>query len=332
MSRFSGAVLSPVSICRILTKKIGLSFLFAIWLCSCGSESTNKLTIEYKKSFDSIPSASGIAVRGNDVFVVCDDGTGIYRINLPDYHQTKLPVKGLPSELYREHKTVKHDFESACFVKWKEKDYLMAMGSGSTAGFRDSLLLMNTADFTDQRIISLHTFYNQLQSITHTDRSQLNIEGLTVVGNNLIIVNRGNNLMISCNLSDFLSWLTESADTVPQIKYHKLALPSIDKKEARLSGICTIDDTHLLFCASVEDTPDWTKDGPVLGSFFGIYSIKDEKISATYLLKDENDLPLKEKIESVDILQNKDGDLIFLAAGDNDDGTSDLFRLKLRFN
>jgi hypothetical protein len=81
----------------------------------------------------------------------------------------------------------------------------------------------------------------------------------------------------------------------------------------------------------VEDTPDWTKDGPVLGSYFAVYSLKNDKITSTYLLHDEEGKALIEKIESVDVLQtNSNGDFTFLALGDNDNGSSDLFRIILR--
>src|SRR4030095_275325 len=298
---------------------------------TCKQGPNNGLLIEYQKTFDSIPSASGLAIRADSAYVVCDDGTGIYQTNLRNFHQTKIEIKGLPFDQYREAKPVKHDFESACFVKWQAKEYLMAMGSGSNSPSRDSLLIVNISDYGDQRIISLDEFYKQLQLKTHTDTTQWNIEGLTVSGNNLIMANRGNNLLISCDVRDFFSWLMASGAHFPEIKYKRVHLPSIDTHEARLSGICNLDEQNLLVCASVEDTPDWTKDGPVLGSYFAVYSIKSDKMTSTHLLQDENGKPLKEKVESVDVLQKgSDGDLIFLAIGENDDGKSELYKIMLR--
>jgi len=306
--------------------------VLVVGLTHCKQGSGNGLTIEYKKTFDSIPSASGLAIRGDSAYVVCDDGTGIYQINLRNFHQRIIEIKGLPFNQYREPKPVKHDFESACFVKWQGKDYLMAMGSGSNSTSRDSLLIVNISDYRDQRIISLDQFYKQLQSKTHTDTTQWNIEGLAVSGNNLIMANRGNNLLISCDVGEFFSWLMRSNSHFPQTKYQRIHLPSIDKHEARLSGVCNLDEQNLLVCASVEDTPDWTKDGPVLGSSFAVYSLKNDKVASTYLLQDERGKPLKEKIESVDVLQKTaNGDLIFLALGENDNGSSELFRINLRW-
>lgn len=313
-----------------MIKQIFILVLLAV-LTNCNQHSNNGLTVEYERTFDSIPSASGLAIRGDSAYIVSDDGTGIYQINLQNFNQNKIEIKGLPFNQYREAKPVKHDFESACFVKWQDKEYLMAMGSGSNSPSRDSLLIVNISDYGDQRIISLDEFYKQLQLKTHTDTTQWNIEGLTVSGNNLIMANRGNNLLISCDVRDFFSWLMASGAHFPDIKYQRIHLPSIDQHEARLSGVCNLDEQNLLVCASVEDTPDWTKDGPVLGSYFAAYSLKSDKITSTYLLRDEQGKPLKEKIESVDVLQKtSNSDFIFLALGENDNGSSELFRIVLR--
>jgi hypothetical protein len=308
-------------------------FCFSIFLLIAGCQQKTQygLLLEYKKNFDSIPSASGLAIRADTAYIVCDDGTGIYKVNLRSFHQTKIAINGLSLGQYREPKAIKHDFESACFVKWQGANYLIAFGSGSKESSRDSLLMLNKENHADQKIISLHPFYRQLQQLTHTDSTQWNIEGVTVVGNNMIVANRGNNMLIVFNSNQLFSWLIQPGTSFPEIKYYTITLPSIDKHEARLSGICTVDNNNLLFCASVEDTPDWTKDGPVLGSYLGIYSLKNNNLNEIYLLKDDQGKAMKEKIESVEILQkNSDRNFILLAVGDNDNGTSNLFRIKLQ--
>lgn len=306
------------------------AFLVFALQYSCGTHSVDNLTVESEKVFDSIPSASALIIKNDTAFVICDDGTGMYKLNLQSFQQEKIPLTGLPLHSYRESKEEKHDFESATLVIWKEKEYLVAFGSGTTTKARDSVLMVNTADYNDQKIISLHGFYQQLQSLTGTDSTQWNIEGLAFSNGQLIIANRGNNLLVSCNKDDFFSWLLQKASSFPKIDYTRIHLPTINGDEATLSGICAIDDKRLLFCASVEDTPDWTKDGPVLGSFFGIYSLEKKKLIASYLLKDSSGKPKKVKIESVDVLKkNTDTGFSFYATGDNDDGTSRLLKIKL---
>jgi hypothetical protein len=59
--------------------------------------------------------------------------------------------------------------------------------------------------------------------------------------------------------------------------------------------------------------------------------LKEKRLIATHLLKNKQGKAIKEKIESVDVLQKPDnGDLNFLAIADNDNGTSKLFHLRLR--
>jgi len=232
---------------------------------------------------------------------------------------------------YREPKPVKHDFESATLINWNDKEYLLAFGSGSNLTTRDSLLLFNIADNKDQRILSLRNFYLQLLKLTSIDSLQWNIEGTTVIGDDLILLNRGTNLMIQLKLNDFLTYIFNSGSSFPKIIFHQVKLPAIDNKEARLSGACTLNDSLLLICASVEDTPDWTKDGPVLGSYLGIYSVKETKLLKSFLLKNKQGLVLKEKIESLDVLEQTDKNKIrLIAIGDNDNGSSKLFNMKMR--
>ncbi len=287
------------------------------------------LRIIERQVLDSIPSGSGIVIKDDTAYIIGDDATGIYLLNLKNNKQQKIPLKGFDNNLYREPKPVKRDFECATLVSWKGIEYLLAFGSGSDTS-RDSMLLVSTADFTDNKIISLEKFYDRLQVLTMTGSKAWNIEGATAVKDFLILFNRGNNLVIKFKSGDFISYLIDTNVPFPEIAFHRITLPFIHNHEARLSGACTLDSDHLLFSASVEDTPDWTKDGPVLGSFIGIYSMQDSTIAAAYLLQDETGLPLKEKIESLDILRKEPGEkLVLIAMGDNDNGNTNLFRLLL---
>ena len=288
------------------------------------------LLIKHKKILDSIPSGSGMVLKNDTAYIIGDDATGIYQLNIVNYGQHKIPIRGLSPNQYREPKSVKHDFECATFVNWKGKEYLLGLGSGGNS-YRDSMLMLNMSDFDDNKILSIHNFYKRLQLLTNSDSTQWNIEGATSLAGDLVILNRGNNLIIKFNLGDFMEYVFDNNTSFPAVDYHQIRLPSINKHEARLSGACTLDGDRLLFSASVEDTPDWTKDGPVLGSFIRIYSLSENKIKASYLLQDNNKNALKEKIESLDIWKHEaDGNIIFYAIGDDDAGTTNLFQLKLR--
>ena len=303
----------------------GLLFILIFFGCR---EGRGTLTLSNQKILDSVPSGSALAMSNQFLYIVSDDGTGVYKLDTINYAVQKIAIAGLSYEAYRQAKSVKHDFEAASIVELGGKPYLMALGSGGTA-YRDSMLLLNIFNNLDQRMISVRQFYKELQVLTNTDSLRWNIEGATLAGDELILLNRGNNLLISCTLKEFISYLNGDA-SFPKTKFKKIQLPSIKGHEARLSGVCTINEDMLLVCASVEDTPDWISDGPVLGSYFGIYSLKDEQLTNAFLLTDEKGGPLLQKIESVEILEKTSaGDYIFLAVADNDDGRSTLFWLQL---
>jgi hypothetical protein len=108
----------------------------------------------------------------------------------------------------------------------------------------------------------------------------------------------------------------------------RLEFPTIQEKQARISGACAMTNGELLLTASVEDTPDWMSDGPVLGSFICRYSPQTRQITASYLLQDKNGQPLKEKLETLELITEHP--LKLLALSDNDNGTSTLFYLSIK--
>lgn len=306
-----------------------LCCLCAIFGCA-DDEYDTPLSIQSEIVLDSIPSGSGLVIDRDSAYIVGDDATSVYILNLQDFSYEKIPISGMPIVANREARSTKHDFECSTIVTWVGKKYLLAFGSGSQIESRDSLLMLAIHDNNDQRIISLKNFYKAIQDVASTDSTQWNLEAATVMAESLILCNRGNNLIIELNVSDFLSFLLVEGSVFPKVLFHRARLPRIENKEARLSGASTLNDSVLLFSASVEDTQDWTKDGPVLGSFIMVYSIRKFEFIGSYLLQDESGNTLKEKLESVDIL-NKDSQdrLIVLALADNDNGSSKLFRLRL---
>jgi len=296
---------------------------------SCNElERNSPLRITKTQVLDSLPSGSGIVIKDNTCFIIGDDATGVYLADLTDFKQTKIPVASLNYDLYREPKSEKRDFESATFISWKDKEYLLAFGSGS-ASARCNLLMMNTHEFDDHKIIPVENFYRELQTLTGTKSEAWNIEGAATIMDLLFLFNRGNNMIIQLNARELMVYLTEANATFPATTFHSIRLPMIQNHEARLSGACALDNEHLLFSASVEDTPDWIADGEVLGSFIGIYSVRDNKMAA-FLLQDELGVPVKEKIESLSIFRNQPGqDLELIAVGDNDNGTTNLIHINL---
>jgi hypothetical protein len=316
---------------KIPTSPLAFFATIFLLLVGCRRGEAGGIKIISKNILDSIPSGSGLVLKGDAVYIVGDDATSVYRLNTKSNGYGKIPVTGLDDRQYREPKLVKHDFESATAVAWKGQEYLLSFGSGSNSTSRDSIMMMNLEDNRDNRIISLREFYHQLRAKTGSDTSQWNIEGATIAGSMLVLLNRGNNLVIQLPIKDMMSFLLEKGTVFPGVAFDRVVLPTIGSHEARFSGACTLNNAFLLFAASVEDTPDWTKDGPILGSIIGVYSLPENRVVASYVLKDERGSILKEKIESLDITSMETGRRVrCIAIGDNDNATSTLWRLEIR--
>ena len=308
----------------------GVGILLLGSFCGCRRMGETSLSILSQGTLKNIPSGSGIAVWGGKAYIIGDDATGIYQLDLASYGETKIAVAGMDSATYREAKADKHDFESATLVQWNGHLYLLGIGSGSKSVIRDSALLLNVSNHSDYKTFSLQVLYEHLRRQTQTDAAHWNIEGVTVAGNKIILANRANNSLYILQLNEFLEWVQDPGTKFPSVATSTVKLPTIEDKEARLSGLCTVSDTELLFCASVEDTPDWISDGPILGSFIGSYSLSKKAVGSTYLLKDKEGKPLREKIESIDLLGKSKGKTMdVIAIGDNDNGSTELFKLQI---
>ncbi|RYY90169.1 MAG: hypothetical protein EOO15_03740 [Chitinophagaceae bacterium] len=303
-------------------------FFFLLCFVAC-RRSDEGIRLERRTRLSTAPSGSSLLLRGDTVFVVGDDATGIYRFHRNDTVPEKLPVAGLDFALFREPRSNKHDFEAGIWMEAPSGPLLIAFASGSRNANRDSALLWPPRQPQNARILSLEDIYRELQYKSGIQHIVWNIEGAALTGDTLHLLNRGTNTVFSLPLAGFLQSLEKGAP-LPATRVQQLALPGIGGKPARLSGACTLDADHLLFSASVEDTHDWTTDGEVLGSFIGIYSTRKGSVVKTWLLADEKGQPHKDKIESLDLLRrNKDGSLQVLAVADNDDGASTILELRV---
>lgn len=313
-------------------KRCRYAFLFITLLChllisSC-MPSREILLIDNSSLLEKVPSGSAITIVNDEMIIVGDDATSVYKLGLTGSDIRAIPIKGLQHQVLREAKAVKHDFEASAIIPWQGRQTLLAFGSGSIEDRRDSLLILDLDDTNQQQIISLKPFYRELRERSGTGSDQWNIEGAAVAGNELVLANRAGNMLIICNLASFMNYIT-AKEEFPATRFASLKLPQIGKYEARLSGIAAIDADTLLFSASVEQTPDWISDGPVLGSYLVKYSLVENKIIATALLADKNNKPIIEKLESIDLVKRTaSGQLELVAISDNDDGRTRLMRIR----
>jgi hypothetical protein len=306
--------------------------LFALLFCLNGCKQKSKegiAVIVTTKIFDSIPSGSGMDINKDSLFIIGDDAGSIYQLSLKNHLYKKMPLPAATPERYRFEKEGKPDYESAAIIGYRGGHYLFAFGSGSKSPERDSLLIVDLDAGRVDTVISIKPFYDHLVRLGNMKVTDLNMEGAAVVRDKLMLLNRGNNMIFSFDAEKFIeSVLTHSPP--PAIHSFRAKLPSIDKFEARLSGAAASGD-DLLFCASVEKTEDWTKDGPIAGSYVGLIDERKEHIKLTAKLTYPDGKIAVEKIESIAFLRKEtNGDFTFLAIADNDDGKTKLLEIKIK--
>lgn len=290
----------------------------------------SKATIVSETLLDRLPSGSGIALWKDSLYIVSDDAPFVYQLSLKDNSYRQYALIGYARVKYRIPKPVKPDFESATIGTMNGREYIFAFGSGSKSPGRDSLLICNLLDLNNQRIINLTPFYKYLQEKTATPAKQWNIEGVAITDDTMLLFNRGNNLVVEIPWKEFMGYLGPQ-NPLPSITHYKLNLPRHNGHLSRISGTCELNkEGDILFCASIEDTPNWYSDGPVLGSYVGIFDRRTKSITKADLLTDASGEVLTNKLESIELLRiDNDGKIHVIAVADNDDGNTKLFHIIL---
>jgi hypothetical protein len=227
-----------------------------------------------------IAAASGVARRGEYVYVVGDDllflGVFDASSNRPGRLRRVLP--GDPPRDPDERKEAKPDLEVLTVLPpFESHPYgaLLGLGSGSTAkrdrGFAWGLAADGSLDGEP-----LQLDLAPLYSLLRENLEALNVEGAAVMGDELWLLQRGNsaegaNLVVSLELSEVLDSL---------LRDHTLAAPELrgmlafDLGELRgttltFSDASPLSGDLLVFTASAEDSPGTYEDGAILGSVVG---------------------------------------------------------------
>lgn len=303
---------------------------------SCHSHSTAPvLEILHTETLDTIPSGSGLATTGSRLFILGDDAAYLYELDLA--YQLRHQYLLLPDHVHgkRIPKATKPDLESLFLDGQGDTAALYAFGSGSKTPGRDLMLRIPLEQPNAPQTYTLTPFYDRLTAAMDIEREQLNLEGALVMADTLYLLNRGTNTLIGLSWPRFLEYLQGhlSASQL-HIALHRYKLPTIQGKEARFSGACAVPGSRkILFTASVEDTQNWIDDGEVLGSFIGLLDpqVRQEDLTgSSWLVADAQGAPLRQKLESVEVLPHVDEQLNMAAVADNDDGTSTLLVLRLR--
>ena len=301
--------------------------LFA--LMSCNDKNLNS-EITSIKTIDQIPSASGLEIIKDQIFIVGDNSPWLFKLNSDFEIMDKI-------ELHREFaqkfniipKPVKPDFEALTSYTESGKTRLMIFGSGSLREVRDQLIIVDPQTHETNQY-SLTALYLHLIKTADLKEEDLNIEAAVTSNKHLYLFNRGKNISFKCLIQDLLDYLNTET-SIPDFEITAYELPKLGGIEAGFSGACiNKEQTKILFTAAVENTENWIADGEVTGSFIGYIDLKNAAVRTTQLTVANK--PLLAKVESVAIYNESDNIYKLLLVTDNDGKASQLITADLDDN
>jgi hypothetical protein len=209
-----------------------------------------------------VSAGSGLVLRDGCFHVVADDENVLFVFGMDG---ATCRIELLPGELPAEHaarKARKPDFEILVDLPGQG---LLAMGSGSRPT-RERAVLVDRGEHT--RVIDTSALCARLRG----SFAKLNLEGGALVGDEVVLLQRGNrsdprSSLVFIAMHDLQRALVSQRfelTRAPRIVHVDLGM------HERVPWTCTdlavVDDGDLLACAVLEDTDDAYQDGPCLGS------------------------------------------------------------------
>ena len=216
-----------------------------------------------------VSAASGLVALADRLCLVADDETfmAVYGLDGTPWPRIPLFPEALPDD-HAERKRRKPDLEALALLP---DGQILALGSGSSEMRRRGALVDPTRD-APARLIDLGPLYAYLSN----DVPDLNIEGATVSGDALWLLQRGNgparfNACIELDLSQVVSTLAASASIEGEAvrSVTRVDLGELDGVPLSFTDGIARSDGGLIFSAAAEDTLDPYQDGPCAGSIIG---------------------------------------------------------------
>lgn len=292
-----------------------------------------EILISKKLLLEEIPSASGVEVFGEAIYIIGDDSSWLFRLDQNYKIKERVPL--LPKQELSDRaiaKAHKPDFEAMTFARIRNEKTLLIFGSGSKPMMRDALVMVFPESGHRVESFNLSKLYGSLRKDHIAEGRELNIEAATADENCLYLFHRGNilgnNLMFSFALKEFCDYVFGLQEEIPICEARSFELPKVAGIVSGFSGASMLDQTRIVFSSSVEDTKNEIDDGAVLGSFIGILDLKTGQIESRLL--QEKDSPLLSKVESVALGKVSRGIYSLLAVTDSDGGHSELLEIELK--
>jgi hypothetical protein len=250
-------------------------------------------------------------------------------IRLFDYPEKRIP------------KAEKADFESSTIISLNNIPHLFIIGSASTEK-RKKAVLLPVQNAKAAFVNLFHPFFYReafLQQLKTNGITEINIEGSTIMGDSLVLSNRGND---AHRINHLIFTPTEAMNapvhqTKVSLSVIPLALPVNSKEFIGVSELCYVESKDILFITlSSEATNNAYDDGVIGDSYIGwIYNARGKMHNKELVLDEMINLStvdkafIQQKIEGICIESVKDGQFNIHLVSDNDKGESRLFHIKV---
>ena len=228
-----------------------------------------------------ISAGSGVARRGDFVYVIGDDelGIGVFRLSKEAPGTLRRVFDGDLSAEYDERKKEKPDLEALTLLppfSGRPFGALLGLGSGSNPQRQRGFVWGLAADgsLNGQPIeLDLSPLYERLRETA----PELNIEGASALGSQLWLFHRGNteqglNIVAEVPLEDFIGDVQGDGRIEPgeQVSTRAYELGDLDGVPLTFSDATPLADQVVVFTASAEPGSDpHGTDGAIRGSVVG---------------------------------------------------------------
>ena len=264
-----------------------------------------------------------------------DDASTILLLDT-DYKKIDLirlfnyPEKRIP-------KSKKYDLEASALIKVNGRLHFLLLGSAS--GEQRKKVILIPLESLNSLTPYLREYDDDefIERIVRNGIDEVNIEGVTAIGGDLVLANRGNDSNQINHLIITGNYFWERQKDVP-VHVTELLLPAGTNGFIGISELCYLRSKNiLLLTLCKEATSNSYDDGTIGDSYIGWISNITNKIRHRALmldgiinLSDVNAEFKNQKIEGIckESVRRKD-EFIFHLVSDNDAGESKLFKVKL---
>lgn len=269
-----------------------------------------------------VASASGLARRGDRLYVAPDDEVALAAFHAEDRRPGRLlPLADEPLPLdHDERKAAKPDLEALCWLPTSERfrdGALLALGSGATERReRGWLWALDGPELAGAPVeVSLSQVYDALRD----ELEDLNIEGAAVTGDRLWLAQRGNgqhgaNVLVELRLGEAMHSL-EHDSVLPASALgarREYDLGEVAGVPLTFSDLAPAPGGGLVFCAVAEDSESTYEDGPCVGAAVGLLEPEGGRPRLA-------PLPEPHKVEGVTVTGTGGNALEVLLVADADD-------------